>query len=253
LLSVVNQTYLPIEIIVVDDQSSDDTRDVVNTLSKTHKLIRQICLGVNSGGPATPRNVGVRAAKGDFIAFIDSDDLWHPQKLEIQAHLVRNQSVKFTSTKSRKLLDGIDVKNERYNVDVSLAKNKVTEIKKRHFIGRNPLCTSSVLVEKALIEKVGFDPRQGSIAIEDYIAWRIIHDRLIDRSIRLNIPLVNYRVHSDSISSSKIMMAKNTFGFMKEYHRQNGNPLMVSIVEFFGYSFYGIGKRILRRFQDEWH
>jgi len=86
--SVINQTQLPVEIWLVDDASPDDGR----TLNKLHKLkgkytgtvqIEIIALPVN-GGPSVARNAGWDAATQPYIAFLDADDAWHPQKLEIQ-------------------------------------------------------------------------------------------------------------------------------------------------------------------------
>ena len=77
--SVLAQTFPVAEIIVVDDGSMDTTSAVVEGYSDTVRLIRQ-----PNTGPAAARNNGIRNSSGDFIAFIDSDDLWTPDKLEIQ-------------------------------------------------------------------------------------------------------------------------------------------------------------------------
>ena len=77
--SLLAQTYKSIEIIVVDDGSTDRTPQVVGSFGKQIRSLRQ-----NNGGPAAARNSGVRIARGDFIAFLDADDLWHPEKLARQ-------------------------------------------------------------------------------------------------------------------------------------------------------------------------
>lgn len=79
--SVLRQSYKELEIIIVDDCSSDDTVRVVN--SYQDKRIKLICLSRNSGAN-TARNTGIRAAKGEYIAFQDSDDEWLENKLELQ-------------------------------------------------------------------------------------------------------------------------------------------------------------------------
>ena len=82
--SVLAQTYRPIEIVVVDDGSKDDTRAVVESYGAPVRYVHQA-----NAGAAAARNTGIRHARGEFIALLDSDDLWHPWKLEAQVRLLR--------------------------------------------------------------------------------------------------------------------------------------------------------------------
>jgi glycosyltransferase involved in cell wall biosynthesis len=77
--SIFAQTYRPLEVIVVDDGSTDDTAAVVGRYSDRVTYIRQA-----NGGPALARNRGLAAARGEFVAFLDADDWWHPEKLARQ-------------------------------------------------------------------------------------------------------------------------------------------------------------------------
>jgi glycosyltransferase involved in cell wall biosynthesis len=77
--SIFAQTYRPLEIIVADDGSTDNTAVLVGSYGD-----RVRCLGQNNQGPAAARNLGICAGKGEFIAFLDADDLWHREKLERQ-------------------------------------------------------------------------------------------------------------------------------------------------------------------------
>ena len=85
--SVADQTYQNVEIIVVDDCSEDDTGKVVKEMIATDERIKYIRHDTN-GGPAKARNTGLQYAKGKFIAFLDSDDIWLPEKLEKQINLL---------------------------------------------------------------------------------------------------------------------------------------------------------------------
>ena len=90
--SVANQTFQDFECIIIDDLSTDDTRDIIRELIEIHgskfKLIES---EFNSGGPATPRNKGIKIALGKYICFLDSDDVWHTDKLLHQVSLMRKK------------------------------------------------------------------------------------------------------------------------------------------------------------------
>jgi glycosyltransferase involved in cell wall biosynthesis len=77
--SILSQTYRPIEPIVVDDGSSDGTAALTARFASRIRYVRQ-----NKSGPPTARNLGLSLAQGEFVAFLDADDLWHPEKLDRQ-------------------------------------------------------------------------------------------------------------------------------------------------------------------------
>jgi len=85
--SVVSQTHRNWEVVVVDDGSTDDTRSMVSKLSETDPRIRYIYQA--NAGVSAARNCGIALAKGDFVAFLDSDDSWEPWKLELQVACLR--------------------------------------------------------------------------------------------------------------------------------------------------------------------
>lgn len=78
--SAFSQTWPPVEVIVVDDGSTDGTADIVTGFSPRVRYLRE-----ENAGPAAARNRGMQAARGNFFAFLDADDLWHPEKLARQA------------------------------------------------------------------------------------------------------------------------------------------------------------------------
>ncbi len=89
--SVFAQTRLPIEIIVVDDASTDDTPAIVEAMAAESPVpLRLIRLPKNTGGPAIPMNVGIEAAKGDVIALLDHDDLMLPHKIATQMVVIED-------------------------------------------------------------------------------------------------------------------------------------------------------------------
>lgn len=84
--SALEQTHPPAEVIVVDDGSTDDTREQLQTFGdRVHYMFQR------NAGPSAARNAGVRRARGEWVAFLDADDLWHRQKLEIQLRAVQHR------------------------------------------------------------------------------------------------------------------------------------------------------------------
>lgn len=151
--SVLDQTYRDLEIIVVDDCSNDNTEIVVRSIGDSR--IRYIGLEKNKGAPAA-RNKGILAAKGDYIAFQDSDDAWHPQKLEKQMTAFMNAppevGVVYTgflrvNGEEQEYLPYAWVKKKEGNI--------LNELLRGNFV-----TTPAMVVRKACFEKVGlFDER----------------------------------------------------------------------------------------------
>src|SRR5512143_4014499 len=93
--SALNQTYRPLEIIVVDDGSTDETSAILAEFGSRIRAIRQ-----KNPGSAAARNAALQAAHGEIIAFLDADDLWLPQKLEVQvAYLRAHPDVELVATR----------------------------------------------------------------------------------------------------------------------------------------------------------
>ncbi len=84
--SIFAQTHRPLDVVVVDDGSTDETPDLVAAYPQPLRSIRQA-----NAGPSTARNRGLHEARGAFIAFLDADDLWHPDKLALQIALLESR------------------------------------------------------------------------------------------------------------------------------------------------------------------
>lgn len=158
--SVLNQTFQDFEIIVIDNYSTDNTLDVIK--SKHTEKIRVIQFQ-NNGSIGAARNRGVAEAKGGFVAFLDSDDLWHPSKLAIQ----------FNRTEAEADLSYHDLKHfGARNFSAfrgwSLGKNPLHSLAS----GGNPIATSTVLARKSvLLEVGGFPEATELVSVEDFALW----------------------------------------------------------------------------------
>ncbi|MCH1968436.1 glycosyltransferase family 2 protein [Romboutsia hominis] len=98
--SIQNQTYKNWELVLVDDCSKDKSSDMIKEFQANDDRIRYIKLEKNSGASVS-RNTGIKNAKGRFIAFVDSDDIWQPEKLKIQIEYMLENKLGFTFTSYR--------------------------------------------------------------------------------------------------------------------------------------------------------
>jgi glycosyltransferase involved in cell wall biosynthesis len=107
--SVINQSYLNWELLIIDGLSSDKTREIVAEYANSHDRVRLID-NKDDQGPSQARSVGILASQGEYIAFIDSDDLWLTEKLEIQLDFLISNDFRFCFTQFKKLMVSIMVR-----------------------------------------------------------------------------------------------------------------------------------------------
>ncbi|HEY3306152.1 MAG TPA: glycosyltransferase [Candidatus Binatia bacterium] len=199
--SVLDQTYGNYEIIVVDDGSTDETREV---LSRLHG--RLTYLYQPNRGAAAARNNGIRAAKGDFVCFLDADDLWVSNKLQLQVDfLQQHPDMAFLSGRCRKFMDQGDpyIPFAAEALEGSVARifsapKAFAELVKFNFIP-----TSTVMIRKECFEKVGlFD--LNLISVEDRDMWLRISASF--GVVHLPWVLCAKRLHPTNISNDKTRM-----------------------------------------------
>ena len=110
--SVINQTYKNWELIIVDDCSKDNTEDVVNKCSKSDDRIKYYRLEINQGA-AVARTQAMKIAKGNYMAFLDSDDLWKKDKLEKQINFMKENNYSFTCTAYEQIDENDNLLNKK--------------------------------------------------------------------------------------------------------------------------------------------
>jgi len=193
--SVLAQTYPNIEVVVVDDGSTDDTPVILKEYLKRIKVIRQENKGLSSA-----RNAGILAARGELIAFVDADDLWLPQKIEKQVNLFeKDPQLGFAYTGISHFGPGSN--RVRPCIRPKFYKGYIL----RHLFNYPFIAVSSVMVRKVCLDKVGlFDSKNPST--QDYDLWMRLAP--FYRADFVSEPLVRYRVHHSAMSSDRIHMLR---------------------------------------------
>lgn len=159
--SALDQSYPVTEVLVCDDGSSDDSKARIAEIHDPR--VKWIDCGKN-GGPAIPRNIGVKQSTGQWIAFLDSDDSWLPEKLEKQVQAVEKQKLKACCTNASRIRKG-----ENAGPYASFQKENIRLI---DLFYQNSVICSSVLAEKETLMRCSLFPESKAFtAIEDYVLW----------------------------------------------------------------------------------
>lgn len=153
--SILNQTYKELEVIVVDDCSTDSSVEVVRKLQEKDKRVRLVCCGKN-GGACRARNIGIDCAKGEYIAFQDSDDYWHPDKLEKSLDALNREGADLVFC----ALSREEVKNGKVFKEVIPVFNLNEENHKfERLLYHNYASTQTIVAKVTVFEEIRFDEK----------------------------------------------------------------------------------------------
>jgi len=205
LRSALRQTHSNLEVIVVDDGSTDKTRAIAEAVAATDDRVRII--SVPNGGVAKARNIGIAEANGEFVAFLDADDLWHPTKIELQLAAMSRRIGDYQPVAVYTFSRTIDTEDR-----VTGSGNRVVLSGysfARHLYAKPVGNGSSILVRReAAIAAGGFDPTWAARGIggcEDLDFELRIAAKYAITSIGLY--LVGYRQYPGNMSSNNLAMA----------------------------------------------
>lgn len=240
--SVIKQTYTNWELLFIDDCSTDNSLAIAQKLQNEDSRIRIIRTEKNYGGPAGPRNIGLDNARGEYVLFLDSDDILHYSLIEIEMDTARRYKTDFVSA---------DVRNFMWEALVELnfdyeVKSKDIRVEKYTFsrlIKKNNFHTSTVLIKKSAIGNIRFREERKYHAIEDFEFWLKVHEK-ISYSIKIRNILAFYRLHRGSISKEKIQMFKKNIMLYKEYRHNDKNLGYLIYFYLFTYIIISIKKAV---------
>lgn len=189
--SVFAQTYKDIEIVLVDDQSKDRSAEIIKGYQATHPEIVYYLQPQNKGA-GYARNKALELAKGQYVAFLDSDDMWKPEKIQKQVKLLKERNGGFCFT-AIEMIDGDD--------NVIKGKRRVKEeIDYKFLLSNTMIPTSGVMVDRLIKGDFRMHLRRGG---QDYATWlRLLRDG--SKAFGIDEALVGYRIDGESLSSNKL-------------------------------------------------
>lgn len=214
--SVRNQTYENWEMIIVDDCSTDEGPVLVAAYAKKDPRIRYYRNEKNVGA-AQSRNEAMKLAKGQYLAFLDSDDLWEPQKLEKQLQLMNRKNAAF-------VYGGCDVMDDD-GKSLQKIRHVPEHITYEKLLWGNVIPCLTVLVDR---EKTG-DFSMPGIGHEDYATWLAVLHK-VKEAYGLDEVLGHYRVNRNSLSGNKLRTIRWTWNIYR-------NEQHLSVIRSFFYLF----------------
>lgn len=225
--SIINQSFKDFEVLLIDDCSSDKSLEILYQYADKDKRVK-IIRNTKNLGVAKTRNKGVEIASGEWIAFLDSDDYWEKDKLQIQLDALKqdtNAVISYTATAFC---------NESGNLYeyIMHAKNRFTY---HELLRSNPISCSSVMVKRDVMlrHKMISDKTH-----EDYVAWaEILKENGYAQGV--DVPLLVYRFVNNSKSSNRFKSAK----MMINSYRAIGMNWIKAAYYTFLYSLYSISYR----------
>jgi len=221
--SVLAQTLTNWEMVIVNDNSPDNLCEIVETYMVDDSRIRLLQRPA-SGGPAKARNAGIAAARGRYIAFLDSDDLWLPEKLSKQIEFMQTDNVAFSFT-AYKHIDRHD----------QIVRDAMPVPERVDYETLLLTCVIGCLTAVYDTHRIGKHYMPDLYNKEDFGLWLKIL-KMGHVAYGLNEPLALYRVNPHSISRKKLVSCRYQWQVYREIERL---PILKSLYCFGSYAFHG--------------
>lgn len=226
--SVIAQTYPHWELLIADDCSPDNLSKIVKKYEEKDHRVKYLKMEKN-GGPANARNLALRNAKGRYVAFLDSDDLWHPDKLKKQLAFMQKNDYSFTYTAYQRM----KMAGEKYPF-INYVPEQITY---SGLLKNTCISTLTVILDKSKIEDINMSPGWG---YDDYVLWlEILKKGTIAHGLNENLAL--YRVMEQSVSSNKPRALKWVWQI---YRKQQKINTIMSLFYIANFSLNAFLKRV---------
>ncbi len=216
--SVFSQTYNKIEIVLVDDCSTDSSAQIISKKQDEHTNIVYYKQERNRGA-GMARNKALEIAKGQFIAFLDADDLWLPEKISKQLALMKETGSPFSYT-------AIEMIDE--NGSTLKSKRKIRKSIDYNFLLSNTMiATSSVVIDRNYYGNFQMHNRRGG---QDYATWlKLLRNGVI--ACGVDDVLVRYRITKNSLSSNKLKSLKQIWEIQSQEEQINKIKVLLNIIK----------------------
>ncbi len=227
--SVIAQTYTNWELIIIDDNSTDSSVEVIKDYTEKDKRIKFYETEKSTGIPSTPRNVGILNANGRYIAFLDCDDIWERDKLMTQLPFFKGNDVVIVFSDYKRLYsDGSVGSTIRAPISVDFK-----TLMKGDCIGN-----LTGMYDTSKVGKI----YQKELHAEDYLMWlEILKKNRLFRAINTGTCEGYYRINSSSLSGNKIKSAIWTWNV---FRKGLGKNIPSSVYYFVIYAIKGVLKNI---------
>ncbi|MEO0336499.1 MAG: glycosyltransferase family 2 protein, partial [Pseudomonadota bacterium] len=189
--SVLDQTYKNLEILVIDDCSTDSSLKNLESLGKDPRVV--VVRVKKNQGVANARNQGIDLAKGEYVCFLDSDDMWSPAKVEQQLEHLLKTGADVCCTGYRH----VNAKGKELRKVIPPADNICYE----KLLNQNVIGCSTVMAKKEVLRREKFK----NIGHEDFCFWLDLLKEQRTRIVGLKTPLVDYRIVESSLSRNKVV------------------------------------------------
>lgn len=226
--SVLAQSYQNWELIITDDASTDKSVEIISKYSKNDDRI-SVMVPDEHQGIARTRNMSISRARGRFMAFLDSDDIWYPEKLEKQVNYMLENDLAFTYS-SYEIIDYHGNPKNRVVKDAGVMSYK-------KYLRNTIICCGTVVVDR---EKTGHFATPIIKTSEDMSLWLSIMRRGFD-AYPVPGPLHKYRITPGSASSNKFKAACDVW---RVYRKIEKLSWIKSVINFVCYSFNAVKKHV---------
>ncbi|WP_157208633.1 glycosyltransferase family 2 protein [Mariniflexile maritimum] len=197
--SVINQTYQNWELLLIDDGSTDKTVEIVTNFMAKNPNIKLLKNDINLGA-AISRNKGIDAAQGDYIAFLDADDIWKPEKLQVQIKFMQAQNglVSFSSYEQI----------NKYGQPLNLLIKALPELTYKKQLKSNYIGNLTGMYNAKVLGKIKAPNLRKR---QDWLLWLNAIEKSGKPAIGIQESLAYYRVRTDSMSSNKMNLLKHNY------------------------------------------